>query len=511
MSKNFSLTRSRMWRTRAATALAAAGALVMSGGLVMLSAPTATATGDNGTPPGNPTKTGLCHRTASDSNPYVFIEVDDESLPAHLNDLPGHPAKQWKTDGTWRNVAHTAGQLKKDYTAKDASECQDEGDHPEVIQTLPTVRVNDPCGTANDSVVLSTNEDEYTGHDNGNGTATFTAEPGFVFPGGGTTYIVNYTMPTNVPCTSTVQIPSATPSDPCGPNNASWSLPGNTETFSWSLTNGVLSVAIIPQNVTFTDGTRTHSYGTATDSGAPCPQTQPTPVTPAVTVLDPCGTANDSYDVTNDVVDGVTRFTTSTSPITGGLRLTFTAAPGYVISGSNTFDVIWTNAPCVAGVEEISPDVTFIEPDCDNLDGADWSGTFTDVVDYAVAGTPGLGETVTVTATIKAEQAGDFAFPAGFDNTFDHTYVTEAELACPTVKGSESSKPKPHKPATQPTVLGTQAVAPTAVDAGLTGLPATGSSSNSLLAQLMVGGGLVLLLAGGWLGFGRREYGAHQA
>ena len=155
--------------------------------------------------------------------------------------------------------------------------------------------------------------------------------------------------------------------------------------------------------------------------------------------------------------------------------------------------------------------MTFTEPDCDNLDGADWSGTFTDVVDYAVDGTPGLGEAVTVTATIKPSMAADFAFPAGFDNTFDHTYVTEAELACPTVKGSESSKPKPHKPATQPTVLGTQAVAPTAVDAGLTGLPATGSSSNSLLAQLMVGGGLVLLLAGGWLGFGRREYGAHQA
>jgi LPXTG-motif cell wall-anchored protein len=100
----------------------------------------------------------------------------------------------------------------------------------------------------------------------------------------------------------------------------------------------------------------------------------------------------------------------------------------------------------------------------------------------------------------------------------DWTFVRELnsgeiqELEC--VLGSESAKPRPHKtpkPGKQPTVLGTQAVAPTAVDAGLTGLPATGSSSNSLLAQLMVGGGLVLLLAGGWLGFGRREYGAHQA
>ena len=74
------------------------------------------------TPPGNETKTGLCHRTASDSNPYTFIEVDDRSLPAHLNDHPGHPPKAWKSDGIFRSVAHVAGDPKRDYEAKDASE-----------------------------------------------------------------------------------------------------------------------------------------------------------------------------------------------------------------------------------------------------------------------------------------------------------------------------------------------------------------------------------------------------
>ena len=78
--------------------------------------------------------------------------------------------------------------------------------------------------------------------------------------------------------------------------------------------------------------------------------------------------------------------------------------------------------------------------------------------------------------------------------------------------------PKPHKqhsvapkPVKKPAVvLGTEAAVPTVVDAGLAGLPNTGSTSNGLLAQLMVGGGLLLLVAGGWLGFGRREYGGHQ-
>ena len=43
-------------------------------------------------------KVGLCHRTASDSNPYVYIEVDVASLPAHLNNLPGHPQQHGRDD-----------------------------------------------------------------------------------------------------------------------------------------------------------------------------------------------------------------------------------------------------------------------------------------------------------------------------------------------------------------------------------------------------------------------------
>jgi LPXTG-motif cell wall-anchored protein len=63
-------------------------------------------------PEGDGHKVGICHRTASDTNPYVFIEVDEASLDAHLNNLPGHPAKT-NEDGSPRN----------DYLAQSAEEC----------------------------------------------------------------------------------------------------------------------------------------------------------------------------------------------------------------------------------------------------------------------------------------------------------------------------------------------------------------------------------------------------
>ena len=80
------------------------------------------------------------------------------------------------------------------------------------------------------------------------------------------------------------------------------------------------------------------------------------------------------------------------------------------------------------------------------------------------------------------------------------------------MKGTQTSKPRPDKER-PPTVLGTQTAVPTAVDAGLTGGPtAGGGSMTALLAQLMVGAGLLLLVAAGWTGLGgRRRRGVHEA
>jgi hypothetical protein len=151
---------------------------------------------------------------------------------------------------------------------------------------------------------------------------------------------------------------------------------------------------------------------------------------------------------------------------------------------------------CLLGAEIIVPQ--FQDPDC-KTDAAVVDAEDTEFMDFTVTGDVEPGGAVTVTAV---PMPGYF-FPEGFVAEWSHTF--DEVTGC--VLGSESSRPKPDK---KPTVLGTEAVAPTAVDAGLPGSPAA-SSPTSLLAQLMVAGGLLLLLAGGWLGFGRREYGVHQA
>ena len=84
----------------------------------------------------------------------------------------------------------------------------------------------------------------------------------------------------------------------------------------------------------------------------------------------------------------------------------------------------------------------------------------------------------------------------------------------PSVAGTETVKPKPsHHPVSQPTVLGTQAVAPTAVEAGLSTWPPQrpASPTGTFVGAGLLGGGLLLLVSGGWLGLGGRKRGAHQA
>jgi hypothetical protein len=57
----------------------------------------------------------VCHATSSDTNPFVFITVDDDSakFKGHLMHRTD-PNKTWKSDGTFNGVAHSAGDPKAD-------------------------------------------------------------------------------------------------------------------------------------------------------------------------------------------------------------------------------------------------------------------------------------------------------------------------------------------------------------------------------------------------------------
>ncbi len=70
--------------------------------------------------------------------------------------------------------------------------------------------------------------------------------------------------------------------DPCGPDNATWQVPENTEQLDWTLAaDGTLSVTPKP-GFEFEGGEASHSFGKVQDSGVACPTPMPSP-TPSVT------------------------------------------------------------------------------------------------------------------------------------------------------------------------------------------------------------------------------------
>ncbi|GAA2084358.1 hypothetical protein IDH50_06145 [Aeromicrobium tamlense] len=129
----------RKW-LRLATSLAVVGVLTAgAGGVVLVSGETASATPGNGQE-----KIGVCHRTASESNPYVYLEVPAAEANGHITGTGSqhHQQVTWKSEGSWRGVAHAAGDLRLDYYAHEdeiaARQCLDTSTPTEDPTTPPT-------------------------------------------------------------------------------------------------------------------------------------------------------------------------------------------------------------------------------------------------------------------------------------------------------------------------------------------------------------------------------------
>ncbi|MFL6022441.1 MAG: hypothetical protein ACJ72O_03810 [Marmoricola sp.] len=210
---------------RVATFVAALGALVMSSGAVLLAtAPAANA---------DKTPVNVCHATSSDSNPYTFITVDNDStqLTAHLahrND----PNKRWKSDGTFNGVAHTKGQPKPDiigdYVDPEGNQvvldgvvtlatCQNsEVPPPPDIETTASVTFTNPSCDNDNTPSYATEGDHVTFELDGtvapgeHVTVTATVDDGYTFADDAQSLEFEHTFTAAVDCT-VVTPPDVTP------------------------------------------------------------------------------------------------------------------------------------------------------------------------------------------------------------------------------------------------------------------------------------------------------------
>ena len=238
-------------------------------------------------------------------------------------------------------------------------------------------------------------------------------------------------------------------------------------------------------------------------------------MTPQITENDPCGTDNDS-------VNGVTKAGYRFEVNEEDASVTFTAAENYILDGERTLTAQFTNVPCGGGGGSSSIDSTAVIPNVDQAGPCEVEGSYTipntTGVDYFLDGLaiPAGTYDGPASGTITAAAVG------GYDLTNDGfsygLHVAAAEVcpvvvplvvAPPEVAGTQTASPKPDKAAV---VKGVEAV-PTAVAAGIggNGPTVTGVLPIELLAQMLIGGGLVLLMAAGWLQIGRRTHGVHQA
>jgi hypothetical protein len=156
----------------------------------------------------------------------------------------------------------------------------------------------DPCGPNNAAWIVPNDTDSLDWTLQSDGRLTVATKPGYKFEDGTTSKDFGKVVDSNEPCK--VPIP-AKPSyqDPCGPGNASWNVPADTESLDWTLeADGDLVVATKPGYV-FNDGTTSKNFGKAPDSGVKCT----VPVPPAPSQNDPCGPNNASWNVPADSAD----------------------------------------------------------------------------------------------------------------------------------------------------------------------------------------------------------------
>jgi hypothetical protein len=137
-------------------------------------------------------KVDVCHRTASESNPYVFISVPQDEADGHITGTgKQHNHKVfWDTAGVWDGFSHNAGDERVDYYAAGglSKNCTNGDEQPPVETPVNPVdfTVNAPDCDTDGSLVIpdqpeGVNVDPAPGtYGPGEYEVTYTADKGFV-------------------------------------------------------------------------------------------------------------------------------------------------------------------------------------------------------------------------------------------------------------------------------------------------------------------------------------------
>lgn len=242
-----------------------------------------------------------------------------------------------------------------------------------------------------------------------------------------------------------------------------------------------------------------------------------------VTPLEPMwveATCTTGASVTYQAVEGVQYATTGDVAPEGTATVTASPVGNHVLaagaddSWTHTFDAEPTDCdgPIDPADEVVTPSYPSAQAATCSRDG--------------VLNVPDQPEGVLMTQT--GSVPGDVTFTFAPESGFVFATGTDTEVTVSVgakltgedcILGEESTRPKPKPTPTPktrdraPIVLGSQAAVPTAVAAGLSGLPTTSvsSSSSPRLAQALVAGGLLMLVAGASMGLGRRPRGVHES
>jgi LPXTG-motif cell wall-anchored protein len=313
----------------------------------------------------------------------------------------------------------------------------------------------------------------------------------FGYPGGKA--VSHYSL-SYVPVTK-IDIPAQpTFEDPCGPDNANWNEQVDTDTLNWDVNDeGHLIVMIIAENVTFTDGTTTHDFGIAPDSGEECPVTEPQDTSYSTfcggfTLINPEGNPELKFTYSDSSQGG----TDSTSvTLAGGqesepIEVDYTSAHVIVEGTGDTeyFDEYSVTIPQDCGEEPGLPNVT-VKATCGEIvvtNGEDEQLNFSyfNSKDENDEGVTGILIEAGKSKTIKTNLT-DVSWYAYYDaSQRDHKGSVKVPQNCDTPP--KTDKPKP------PSGIGT----PVSADRPL---PDTGGSSLGLLALggvLTAAGALVL-------------------